>query len=189
MASHNKTVQTATKPRATTGSALLQNFALTATPFVALRTRRRGTRQVVKVTFLPQSRGQRKALIALAGTLASTGAASAPFSVRLRRQLEGLVRPDGRVRAAAQTGVTNASAGAVGVLRDRRDEIHRQALRAIPQSGSWRSTTRKLNCFLGSSAVERAAVNRSVVGSTPTLGEVKVTLNRTRGIPRSKAWT
>jgi hypothetical protein len=93
------------------------------------------------------------------------------------------------VRTSAQTGASNPSVGTAGALRDRRDEIHRQALRAIPQSGSWRTTTRKLDHFLGSSAVERAAVNRSVVGSTPTLGEVKVTLNRTRGIPRSKAWT
>ena len=171
------------KPGALSGSALLQNFALAATPFVALRTRRRGARQTVKVTFLPQARGQRKALIALAGTISTGGAVAAPFGIRLRRQLEGLVRTETRSRANPTGGASPVSGA--GVLRERRDEIHRQALRAIPNTPAWRDNSRKLR-VPGSSAVERAAVNRSVVGSTPTPGEVEATLNRTRGIPRSK---
>jgi hypothetical protein len=124
---------------APSGSALLQNFSLAATPFVALRTRRRGARQTVKVTFLPQARGQRKALISLASTRSTGGAVSAPFGVRLRRQLEGLLRPEGRSRGV---GATPAATG-VGVLRDRRDEVHRQAIRAIPINPTWRGRSRK----------------------------------------------
>ena len=122
------------------GSVLLQNFALAATPFVALRTRRRGSRQTTKVTFLAHERGQRKALTALVKTRATSGVASAPFGVRLRRQLEGLVRSDGRLRA--QSG-SSAATGSSAALRDRRDEIHRQALRALPMSPTWRPINRK----------------------------------------------
>jgi hypothetical protein len=121
------------------GAALLQNFSLAATPFVALRTRRRGARQTTKVTFLPQARGQRKALISLANTIATGGTASAPFGTRLRRQLEGLLRPEGRPRGV----VTATTSVGVGALRDRRDEIHRQARRSIPRSPTWRGTNRK----------------------------------------------
>lgn len=124
---------------AISGSALLQNFSLAATPFVALRTRRRGARQTVKVTFLPQARGQRKALISLASTRSTGGAASAPFGVRLRRQLEGLLRPEGRARGLVATPATTGA----GVLRDRRDEVHRQARRAIPINPLWRGRSRK----------------------------------------------
>ena len=128
-----KAKETTQKATQLSGSALLQNFALTATPFVALRTRRRGTRQNVKVTFLPQERGQRKALIALASTRSNTGATSSPFNRRLRRQLEGLVRVETRNRSSA---VTSTSAN--NSVRERRDEIHRQALRTIPQNANWR---------------------------------------------------
>ena len=83
------------------------------------------------MTFLAQSRGQRKALTALAATRVSRGATAAPFVTRLRRQLEGLVRADTRGRSAP-------SAGAASALRERRDEIHRQALRAIPMTPTWR---------------------------------------------------
>jgi hypothetical protein len=87
----------------------------------------------VKVTFLPQERGQRKALIALASTRTNVGAASSPFNRRLRRQLENLVRPETRSRSStASTAVGGNS------VRERRDEIHRQALRTIPQNASWR---------------------------------------------------
>ena len=129
-----------TGPKAVaSGATLLQNFSLAATPFVALRTRRRGARQTTKVTFLPQARGQRKALISLASTIATGGAASAPFATRLRRQLEGLLRPEGRPRSV---GTISATTG-VGALRDRRDEIHRQARRSIPTSPTWRGRNRK----------------------------------------------
>ncbi len=124
---------------APSGSALLQNFSLAATPFVALRTRRRGARQTVKVTFLPQARGQRKALISLASTRSTGGAASAPFGARLRRQLEGLLRPEGRPRGLT---VSSTATGAAA-LRDRRDDIHRQARRAIPMNPLWRGRGRK----------------------------------------------
>ena len=123
---------------ALSGATLLQNFSLAATPFVALRTRRRGARQTVKVTFLPQARGQRKALISLASTIATGGTATAPFGVRLRRQLEGLLRPEGRIRGTS----TPASTGA-GALRDRRDEVHRLARRSIPMNATWRGVSRK----------------------------------------------
>jgi len=128
-----KLKDTTQKSAQLSGSELLQNFALAATPFVALRTRRRGTRQNVKVTFLPQERGQRKTLIALASTRTNVGAASSPFNRRLRRQLENLVRPEARNRSSTASTTVGGNS-----VRERRDEIHRQALRAIPQNASWR---------------------------------------------------
>ena len=128
-----KVKDTSQKSTQLSGSALLQNSALSATPFVALRTRRRGTRQNTKVTFLPQERGQRKALIALASTRTNTGAASSPFNRRLRRQLESLVRTEARNRSS-----NTSATGAANSVRERRDEIHRQALRTIPQNANWR---------------------------------------------------
>ena len=49
-----------------TSQALLRDFFLAATPFVALKTRRRGKRVAVKLTYPDRTRGERKALHALA---------------------------------------------------------------------------------------------------------------------------
>jgi hypothetical protein len=52
-----------------TSQALLRDFFLATTPFVALKTRRRGKRLSVKLTYLERTRGERKALQALSANL------------------------------------------------------------------------------------------------------------------------
>ena len=137
----------------TTAGAILRSFSLSATPFVALKQRRWGKRVVVKVAHLPRKQGERKALVALANSLKEEGAASAPFSTRLLRHLEGL--SSAPISSTRTTGVgnkprpttknstkpfsikpvTSATKGTSGkgsALRERRDTVHYQAMLSLP---------------------------------------------------------
>lgn len=55
--------------KGSTSQALLRGFFLATTPFVSLKTRRRGKRLTVKISYLERTRGERKALQALSSHL------------------------------------------------------------------------------------------------------------------------
>ena len=101
---------------------LFSSVPLALSPFVALKSRRRGGRTTVKVAHLAQSRGERKSCRALANALRENGAVSQPLSARLRRQLEAL------------TSSAGTSSSAIQSQKETRDNVHRQALRALPPS-------------------------------------------------------
>ena len=73
-------------------SKLFKTFFFGATPFVALKTRRRrrGKRVIVKVIPLERSRGERKSLRALSSALKSQGASTKVFTERLNRFMREL---------------------------------------------------------------------------------------------------
>ena len=102
-------------------SSSLRSFALAATPFVTLRTRRQSRsaskRPAIKIGHLSSRHGLRKALVSLTNSLQTSGAASQPFVNRLRRQLEPF---------NAQNPTTLPS------RQETRDAVHRQALQALP---------------------------------------------------------
>lgn len=106
---------------------LFSGVPLALSPFIALKSRRRGGRVTLKVTHLPQSRGDRKSCRALANALRENGAVSQPLSRRLRRQLEGLTR------GGSSNSASNSSR-AIQAQKEARDTVHRQALRALPPS-------------------------------------------------------
>jgi hypothetical protein len=107
-------------PLSVNRSVSLRAFALAATPFVSLRTRRQARsaskRPIVKIGHLSSRLGLRKALVSLTNSLQTSGAASQPFVSRLRRQLE----PFSSITTTAP------------VRQDTRDTIHRQAFQALP---------------------------------------------------------
>ena len=78
------------------------------------------------MSVLPRGRGERKALIALTNSLRDEGAVSKVFSVRLTRQLEAL--------SPANTKGRPSSTNSASTIREARDEIHQQAVRAVPAS-------------------------------------------------------
>ncbi len=111
-------------------ASLLRTFTLGATPFVTLKTRRRGKRPTIKVGHLSRVRGSRKALQALTASLTSRVSSGKPFATSLSRQLESLSAGNNKNRSAIG-GLSNQSSGSI---RERRDSLHAQALRSIPTS-------------------------------------------------------
>jgi hypothetical protein len=66
-----------------TSQALLRGFFLATTPFVALKTRRRGKRLAVKIAYLERARGERKALQALSSHLHRNSKQTGQSSVKV----------------------------------------------------------------------------------------------------------
>lgn len=108
-----------------TTSQLFRSFFLSATPFIALKTRRqrRGKRVVAKVGPLDRERGERKSLVALSSRLQSEGAVKKSFPERLERELE-------IIDSASGKGPTTS--GSTSQIRDKRDELHRIAFQSRP---------------------------------------------------------
>lgn len=91
--------------------ALLSNCMLNASPFVALKMRKRGKRTTYKVNFLDEKKGERKALIAF--SKATSSKFSGRFAPVLEKELEDL-------------------ANGKSPISTKRDEIHRIALENAP---------------------------------------------------------
>jgi hypothetical protein len=99
-------------------------FALNATPFVGLQTRRRGKRPVVKIITIPRKRGERKAITSLKKNIQEVGAVSQPFSTRIQRQLQSL---------SSTNSTKSRVSGTSFNTRESRDELHRLAFSSIPR--------------------------------------------------------
>jgi hypothetical protein len=76
---------------------------------------------VSKVSYASREEGTRKAVLILQSSIREKGAAGKQLSVRLNRKLSSTLIKN---RTTTQSAATSD--------RDRRDELHRQALRAIP---------------------------------------------------------
>lgn len=135
--SNREKIQTSRNQSGPSRANLFSSVPLALSPFVSLKSRRRGGRTTVKVAHMAQSRGERKSCRALANALRENSAVSQPLSARLRRQLESL------------TGGMNPNANgsnAIQTQKEARDNVHRQALRALPPS--WRLILLHFFCLL-----------------------------------------
>jgi ribosomal protein S7 len=90
---------------------LLHNCILYGTPFVSLKTRRRGKRVFYKVGYMERERGERKSLGALRQTLKDQNYER--FTDALEKEIESLASGKSRIV-------------------EKRDELHRLALEASP---------------------------------------------------------
>ena len=75
-----------------------------------------------KISYASREEGTRKAVLILQSSIREKGAAGKQLSVRLNRKLSSTLLKN---RTATQSGVATSD-------RDRRDELHRQAFRAMP---------------------------------------------------------
>ena len=111
-------------------SNLFRSFFRVATPFVALklRRRRRGKRVVAKIALLDRERGERKALGMFSSSFKEKGAASVSFSERLERELKSLSS------TSTAKGANTPAVGASGInpLQEKRDTVHRLAFKSRP---------------------------------------------------------
>lgn len=90
---------------------LLHNCILYGTPFISLKTRRRGKRVFYKVGYMERSRGERKSLGALRQTIKDQDYQR--FTEALEKEIELLASGKSRIV-------------------EKRDELHRLALEASP---------------------------------------------------------
>jgi ribosomal protein S7 len=90
---------------------LLHSCILYGTPFISLKTRRRGKRVFYKVGYMDRSRGERKSLGALRQTLKDQ--TYERFTEALEKEIESLASGKSRIV-------------------EKRDELHRLALEASP---------------------------------------------------------
>jgi ribosomal protein S7 len=90
---------------------LLHNCILHGTPFISLKTRRRGKRVFYKVGYMERERGERKSLGALRQSLKDQSYER--FTQALEKEIESLASGKSRIV-------------------EKRDELHRLALEAAP---------------------------------------------------------
>jgi len=101
---------------------LLNNCILNSTPYVQLKTRKRGKRVIYKVNFMEHSRGEKKSLSSLSQVLRKQK--SGNFSTKLNSEIESLAFGKSSIMA-------------------KRDELHRLALQNTPYSWTFSSKKRK----------------------------------------------
>ncbi len=120
---------------------LFETFYLAATPYIALKIRRkrRGKRVVHKLNFRDSARSERKSFVGLASLVSSKGRASKPVRVRLEQELESLTNQSRQrkssspsIRFATNANVIAASSAISTSLREKRDLLHRTAFFARP---------------------------------------------------------
>jgi len=130
------------------------NFFISATPFVGLKTRRRrrGKRVINKVIAFTRMRSRRKAFLEFVSSFYFSGRTKTPLINRLEQELETLYTLS-RKRTVA---VLNANSN---TLRDKRTVLYKTAYAARGIKQKKNQGIKKSVLFLSSSVVEHMAVN------------------------------
>lgn len=115
-----------------TSSKLFQFFFLSATPFIGLKTRRRGKKSIVKLVPLERIRGERRSFIALSKLLRISGAVTKPFSGRLGRELEALSVKSAVPAKGNNTSIDSKNIAGSSAIRDKRNGVHKLAYASMP---------------------------------------------------------